>query len=47
MKTTIRGLDPDLYQRAKIRARALGLTIGEYFNSALSAKLRRGKRKER
>lgn len=44
-KTTIRGLDQDLYRQAKVEAARLGITIGHWINQAILLKLSRPQQK--
>ncbi|MBA7580347.1 hypothetical protein ES708_22238 [subsurface metagenome] len=43
---SIRGLDPDLYNRARAEALKRGITIGQYVNEALALKLKQDRGKK-
>lgn len=44
-KTSIRGIDPELFADARAAAIKKRQTIGQWVNDAMAAKLRKGKRK--
>lgn len=44
-KTSIRGIDPDLFSEARAAAIKKHLTIGQWINDAMAAKLKKETRK--
>ncbi len=44
---TIRGIDLELYQKARMAALKMGVTIGAWLNKAIAEKLKREERKRK